>query len=181
MELHYDEDYYKKQKRSTRDNPLSLLMQCASDSVDIKQEARYRDEQNRLYRSRIVLTEQANGVKIDILYAEKYIYFDCYIQPTRAFHKNNKSKATAPHTGEVVRLSLRVEDSRDLTSVRSFEAEVQEVVWGSFVTFTSDGAEIERRNENIGLVKVLVLGTHHRSLLVQTDKEITRGKFSIPL
>ena len=132
--------------------------------------ALYKDDQNRVYRPRIKLTEYENEAETDEFESERYIYFDAYIKPRS---KKTYEKGDVPISGEIIRFTVIDDIKSDTVTIKEFTGEIEEVRWGTLLTLNEfTGALSMTENENLGLVKVKVHGSYPRSLILDSDYRI---------
>jgi hypothetical protein len=145
--------------------------------------ASYKDSNGRLYRPRVRLTEHVTGKKTMMDRSEKIIYFDVYIPPIKKYEREVKgrTKAGPPEPGEKITFIARKVKAGDLETVREFKATVNEIQWGELHFRTADGVLVAQKNNNLGVVEVLVNGSYDRSLVVDSDHKIHHGVSSIPM
>jgi hypothetical protein len=191
-------------KKLKRDIETSELLNCITLAKDIRTFALYYDDPGRLYRPRVVLTEKANfGKKTNLEISEKFIYFDTYILPepraVESIKDKNKrvqvnenrekpvkvprtEKAQPPHIGEKIKFKIKKFRAKDKESVKEFVGIVDEVYWGSVITLDSESGGVkEAESDNLGLIKVSVVGTYGRSLVVQPAFDIANHSSDIGL
>jgi len=195
-------------KRLRRNTELSSYFECVTPAKDFRTFGLYEDDQGRLYRPRVVLTEEANGgatTKLNV--AERYIFFDVYILPLPRITDNTKvssstavisastareirvkpkreEKAEPPEAGDKIVFHLRRSRTSDKISIKSFNGTVQEVFWGTLVVETDKGVLKTTKQENLGLMKILVSPGEiplDRSLIVQPNYELQLNNRELPL
>lgn len=172
---------------STKVSPGALEFTCVTPPSAFNVLALYKDNQRRLYRPRLALTENVNRRSTDIYRSEKYIFFDVYLIPENKASKFDgkiKEKGRPLYGGEKLRLETRIKLLRDEETVKSFDCRVLDATWGKFSIFFTEederGEERTKENSSVGCIKVAVMGTFSRSLIIDNKLKLEKFKNAIP-
>lgn len=147
----------------------SLKRQCITDVGTMKKEHLYTDEQRRIYRPRIEITEEKNSRECREDVPEAFIAFDVYLLKKKMITGPRMGvlqieKGSAPFIGERITLSVRSRRANDQETVTEVDVEVTDVSWGSFLKEIDEGVIREYPNENLGYIMTQVKGSYSRSL-----------------
>lgn len=203
-QLHAEEDdsYLYNRIRKVRDHPLSLVENSTTLPTLMYEVALYRDQDRRIYRPRVALTEQENGRPTEKEVSERIVCFDCYLLPrmseskiehlsrvaTREQRMENArkrkgfvEKGTVPEVGEKIKFGLyKPLAARDTETVREWEGKVIQVNWGTVLRWTKEEQEVVEPNWNSGFVKIQVIGTYDRSLVANPESMVERTQEYLP-
>jgi hypothetical protein len=164
------------------DHPDALLEQCVTSPTDflsVSGPALYTDREFRLYRPRVVKTEEANQMITMVDRSERTICFDVYIPPLTTHEKEKNphlEKAGRITPGDSITLICRRVHKADMETVREFTVDVIDVNWGeyhntpvdSFAGDENAGRQHTKRklNDNLGFIQCNVRGSFPRSLII---------------
>lgn len=168
------------------DHPDALLKACVTRAREFAELANYKSR-GRLYRNRVALTVEANG-GFDPNSSEDVIYLDCYLLPAKRpmIDKNTgmeKDWGEPPgpvNVGEEITFELFKDRKKDTVTVKRFNGLVTDVFWGSVIRTLEDGDVEERNSLTLGLIEVRVLERFERSLIMDSDYNLRKNKYSLP-